>query len=203
MLTLYLVSATIGLVLILLSVLGVAKDADVHADADPASGLDLDGSSDTHVEAGHGFDLSWLPFLSLRFWTYFFGTFGLSGISLTALTDTPATQVATMSAVTGMLCGVAVAMGIRYLRAGENDSNVSLHDMLGSQGTITVPIRPGLPGKIRAEHRGEILDFTAVTEGGRTLEHGERAIIVAVDGQHAQVVPVTELFDEEGALRAQ
>jgi membrane protein implicated in regulation of membrane protease activity len=202
MITLYLVTAAIGLLLAGLSLLGIAKDADAGVEFD--GDVSFDADSDVHIdhEIHHGPDLGWIPFLSVRFWTYFCAAFGSTGLLLTWLTGTPDPLILTLALAAGLICGTAIAVVVRVLRKSEADSNVSLFEMLGQEAIVTIPIRPGLTGKVRAEYKGEILDLSAVAEEGVTIEYGDRTVIVAVEGHHARVVPLTQLYDEQGVLRA-
>ena len=79
MLTLYIVSAAVAGVLILLSLMGAdhGVEHEVHFDHD---------SDHDSEHSGH-----WLPFFSLRFYTYFFAGLGVTGLLLHWLTDTQAT----------------------------------------------------------------------------------------------------------------
>ncbi len=102
MLTVYLITAVVGGAFVLLSAFGGSHDdfdhdADFDSDAgfESDAGLDADFGADAdHGELVHA-DV-WLPFLSMRFWTYFLTFFGVTGMLLDELFDqlALATQVA-------------------------------------------------------------------------------------------------------------
>ena len=72
LMAIYITAACIGAGLIALTLLvGGDHDADIDSpDAEGDAGFDAAG---------------WLPFASLRFWTFFSAAFGLTGIGLSAL----------------------------------------------------------------------------------------------------------------------
>ena len=86
MLPIYLVTLIVGGVLVLVSVfLGdsdtdadVAADIDVDADLDLAAGADVDADGSLDVGLIDALQ-AWLPFTSMRFWTFFAAFFGLTG----------------------------------------------------------------------------------------------------------------------------
>jgi len=209
MLTIYIVTAVIAGGLILLSALtglGGHADADVDHDVhvDHDHDFQVDGDHDHDVHAGHDSIAnhevvktadSWLPFLSLRFWTYFFGAFGVSGGLLTFLKASvePATMV--MALGTGLLTGYIAFLATRWARRADLDSKIGQNDFVGASGRMIVATREGQYGKVRVEIRGEILDMLAVSDNGLDIEQGEDVFLVGAENGQARVVRQREILE--------
>jgi membrane protein implicated in regulation of membrane protease activity len=191
MLAFYILMGLVGGGLILLSAFGGHDHAVDHAGADFDG--DLAGGHDLHIEPSHHGDVPasdiWLPFLSLRFWTYFAALTGVLGTLLTLLTELSPPIIAILSFGIGAVSGLSVAYAIRYLQLSESDSSVSGTDLLGADARVTVPIRPGSEGKIRCTVKGETIDLLAVSDGDATLPVGADVVIVALEGATARVEP--------------
>jgi membrane protein implicated in regulation of membrane protease activity len=161
----------------------------------------FDGGHDAHIDLSHDaavdhhgpVDNLWLPILSLRFWTYFLITFGLVGLIAGNFTTVQPAVVALAAAGAGLFTGLAVAYTIRHL-ADEIGSVTGVQDMLGMEGEVLVAVRPDSPGRIRCNIKGDSIDLLALSEGDYILQPGERAVVVAVDGDRARVVPRVEVF---------
>lgn len=187
MLTAYIVTAVIGGVLILVSLFGGA-DHDHSFDHD--SGV----SGDAH----HGHDFhAWLPFFSLRFWTYLFLGFGLTGILLTLLTNVSSAFGTVISISVGLICGLAIAYTMRFLQLSETTSMASEKDLVGAEAKVLVPLHSDHPGKIRANVKGELIDLVALSDGKESIEAGEQVMIVELEGDRAKVVRRSMFFGEE------
>jgi membrane protein implicated in regulation of membrane protease activity len=195
--TFYLIALIVGGALIVLSVLGadhghgdLASDAggEFQADAGVDSGLDAHNHGDSH---GHE---SWVPFLSMRFWTYFFAAGGLAGLLLTYLSRIGEPGVLATASGTGLAAGLAVAYAMRAIRRAESDSSMKEEDLLGQSGRVTVAIREGLPGRIRCEIKGEIIDFLALTDGSEPMPEGADVVIVGMENGTARVIPKEAIF---------
>lgn len=203
MLTLYIATALIGGTLIVLSALGglgddaeldVDHDVDLDVDAlDVDVDVDVDVDADADVDAVHALDVVdaegvWLPFLSLRFWTYTAAGFGLTGSLLTWLGSLPAVGTAIAAGGTGLVAGLSMAYLMRAVKRGEASGQVRVSDYVGAEGTVMVAIAPGAVGKIRTRIRGEEIDLVAVTAGSDALARGEAIMIIEMDGAQARVV---------------
>lgn len=208
MLSLYIVCSVIGLALILLSVFAGHQDfsggdTDVQFDHDTGGfdaghdismdqgGIDHDSAVAEHAgEAG-----AWLPFLSLRFWTYLSAGFGVTGLLLTLFTKTAPPAVLWLSLGTGLVCGFMVAYIYRALQVTSTDSMTREKDILGSHAKVLVAIREGQPGRVRCCVKGDWVDFVALSNDGSELEAGEDAVIVAMENGKAMVIPRSAIFD--------
>lgn len=191
MLAVYIISAIVGGGLVLASALLSHGDHDVHEGSlghgDVHVDHDGDGQADAHI---------WLPFLSLRFWTYFFAMFGLGGLLLGKFTDLQEPKIATFSAVTGVIVGTIVAYLMRLAKRLEAGSSVRTEDFLGRTGEVVVAIRPGSAGKVRVNLRGDIIDVIAIPNDGETLEIGSEAVIVTMESDRARVMSRAALLEE-------
>ncbi len=187
--TLYIVSAVVSGVLIILSLVGADHDHD-H---------DFGGGGDSDHETAGG---TWIPFFSLRFYTYFFAAFGLTGLLLTYFTDASSALTAWIAGGVGLASGLLVAIFIRLLRVSEASGGATDKDVLGKEGQVLVAIRGSSPGRIRCSVKGDIIDFFAVSEDQRTLEPGESVVVVSMDNGRAQVMPTEAIFAEAAIERS-
>jgi membrane protein implicated in regulation of membrane protease activity len=146
------------------------KDFDADVDADVDADADADGDHDHASEAaisGGAFDaiMVWLPLLSLRFWTFFFAFFGLTGATLTVFDLAPNTAMTgAISGIVGYLSGMSVVLAMRRLRRNQPDSNIRESDYIGETALVMVAIGKGTPGKVRLHLKGRTVDLMAETE---------------------------------------
>ncbi len=201
MLSVYIVTAIIGGALIVLSALGGADadaDADLDFDADADLDLDLDADADFDADLDADHDVGhldvvdaegvWLPFLSLRFWTYCAAGFGLVGAILTWAGSLAEPTIAIAAGATGLVAGLAMAYTMRMLKAGEAHGHVGVRDYEGAEGRVRVTVGKTTPGKIRAHIGGEELDILALAEGDEALPPGTPVMIIEMEGHIARVV---------------
>jgi len=207
MLAAYIVAAIVGGGMIVFSALaGLGAHADVGGgfghDVDTGhSGFDHDasGSHDASHDSDHSHEnhegAAWLPFFSIRFWTYTVGTFGLIGtiLSLTKVSVEPLTLVIAIAA--GLVMGTTAAYIVRSLMKAEHATASSQEDFLGALAQVTVPIGE-LPGKVRTSVRGDIIDFVALSEPGETFAPGEEVMIVGLEGDKARVARKTDFLGD-------
>ncbi|MEQ1820940.1 MAG: NfeD family protein [Fimbriimonadaceae bacterium] len=174
-------------------ILGVAGGGLALASAF-LGGHDHDGDvSHDHDHHGEGDAGMWLPFLSLRFWTYGLMVFGLCGWLLTIEGSNPAPSILMISIITGVVMGTAVSYLMRILKRMQVDSNTNSADLLGMSALVTVPIRSNLEGKVRATVKGDLLDFLARSNDEREFASGEEVVIVAVENDRVRVIAKSEL----------
>ncbi len=177
MLTVYLAALAFGLVLIGASVL--QGDGGGHDSGDG------DGDGHGGGDADHGAFLTNL--LSLRFWTYALGAFGMSGTALTLLHVKPAVHIP-VSVVLGAVVGAGVAALFRQLGRGSATGPASTEAFLGSEGEVVLPLLPDGLGKIRV-HVGE-QDVELPARGGDArIEIRERVVVVRFRDGIAEVEP--------------
>lgn len=198
MLTVYIVSAIIGGGLILLSAfVGHDHDSDFAGGHDVGHDVshDHDTAGSEHEHSG-GELLSWLPFLSLRFWTYGLALFGGIGWALSALTPTASPTILGISLTVGVLMGTLAATLINVARRMSADSSTRTQDLLGVAGKVTVPVHGASEGKVRVLVRGDSIDFLALSNDNRSIPTGESVVIVAVENDRLRVIPQTDILEE-------
>ena len=200
MLPLYLGSLALGGVLIAASVIfgdtdgnaDVGLDGDIDADADLGIGLDPDAealeilSDPSDAVAGAG---TWLPFFSLRFWTFALAAFGTAGSLLHAMGVTGLLGAA-VSVVLGAGIGTGAAWTFRQLQMTQVSGNVGMRDVRGSEATVLLTVGPNKMGKVRIMMDGQHVDLPAQTGCEDTMNRDEKALIVSVDDGVAQITPV-------------
>src|SRR5690349_10121353 len=103
MLTVYIVSAVVAGVLVLLSLLGIGHEVGHDLNFEVAHEVDHD------ADHGDGAGL-WMPFFSMRFYTYFFAAFGTTGLLLHFLTTTPSMIALWISVGVGLFSGLSVSL---------------------------------------------------------------------------------------------
>ena len=163
---LYLGAVAFGVTLLVASFLLGGKDTD-HGDGNAA-------------DAGHAdFGIAWAPFGSLRFWVFFFTFGGGAGYALSKLGSS--SVVAGVGAgVIGWLAGALAVSVIRSMTKHSASSELAGAELVGATGTLTLPVGPGQPGKVRVEIKGRAEDFVAnVVEDGGNLPTGTTVLIVA------------------------
>ncbi|MBV6458658.1 MAG: hypothetical protein HONBIEJF_01792 [Fimbriimonadaceae bacterium] len=182
MMTLYLVAAMVGLGLIIFT--AIAGGHDTHVDHD------LTGDAGIHWD-----DIGLAPFLSLRFWTYFAATFGLTGAVLSLMRAPFQQQNLIASLVGGFVVGLAVHFAMRALRRSESSSAAHVDDLIGREGKLLVGIREGQPGKVRLDVKGDLIDMLALPESGKTAEAGETVYVLAIENDRAIVARREDLLE--------
>lgn len=183
MLLVYTVSAIVAGVLVLLALFG----ADHHV----GSEIHVDGA-DHDSETGH-----WLPFFSLRFYTYFFAGFGTTGLLLHYFTKVDSTIMALIAAAVGLGSGLGVSILVRLLRITEASGSASDKDVLGKEAQVLVAIRGTNPGRIRCTVKGDIIDFLAISDSPDPIEVGTSVVVVAMENGQAQVVSRQSIFEDD------
>lgn len=175
MIAVYLILLLVGGVLVAVSALagGDAEldlDADVDADVDADADLDADADADAdsaHVGVHGGFAdglSAWVPFASLRFWTFFMAFAGLTGTLLTLLGLMGPIGTGVTAGALGYACGLGITVAIRHLKKKSVSSTVTEADFVGATGRVLLPVRVGEVGQVRVSIRGRDVDCMAITE---------------------------------------
>lgn len=221
MTTIYFVTAVVGGLLVLLSLLGGSgegTDADADAGADGDADLDTGGDADVDahvdvgdhgdlgghgeltaagVDSGHGFEKdfhkdlgsdTWIPFLSMRFWTFFFAFFGICGLLLGWATNVGELTRGLSAGASGLVAGLFVSYMMRYLRRTQVHSGTSLAQLVGCEAKVLLPISAASPGKIRIERNGEMIDVVASCDEAEPIPIGADVLIISIEGSEAKVM---------------
>ena len=176
MIELYIATAILGGGLVALSAF-TGGDADVDAD------VDADGG-----DAGTDVDGTWVPILSMRFWTFTLAFFGLSGMMLYWLTGLAVTGQLAVAAPFGLLSGLGASWTLRRLQLSEISSSAQERDLLGVEARVLFPISSTSPGKIVYRVREREAEILALTDDDAPLEPGETAVIIGFEDGKARVV---------------
>jgi membrane protein implicated in regulation of membrane protease activity len=218
MLILYIASLIVGGVLVLLGAFGVTKEGDASVDSE--TGFDKDFTIDKEIDkdfnfakdfavgkGGEGFSKIaeaadkelWIPFLSLRFWTYLAAGFGLVGTIGTMMGGNP--LITTISAITvGLIAGLAISYASYKIRRSETSSNVSEQELLGKEAQVLVRISGTNPGRVRLVAMDDIIDMLAVSEDGREFAVGDSVVVVGVENGRLQVLHKDILFEDQTVI---
>jgi membrane protein implicated in regulation of membrane protease activity len=204
MLALYLVTAIIGLGLIVFSALGGLSehgdfDNSVETESEVSTGFghdlhsDADSGLDSH-DADHTSDF-WLPFFSLRFWIYLTGGFGGFGLILTMMgvKEQPTQFISALTV--GLVIGTVAAVTMRILKKSGSNSSVSDRDFVGLAAKVLVAPVDANPGKIRLAIKNETIDVLALPLDGHTIATGDQVVVVSVDGAHVTVANAEKYLD--------
>jgi membrane protein implicated in regulation of membrane protease activity len=205
--TLYIVCLVMGGVLVAASALGAGGHDGVHQELEheaPSHGGEAEPEVHGH-DASHEVELTelsqvpsvsstespaggaWLPFLSLRFWTFFSAFFGLTGLTLTLLSlSSPPVALAAAVGV-GIVSGVGVTSLFRAVKGAQVDSSVEVEDLQGAVGRVLVPIDVGSEGLVRVKVKGAVKDLRAVTDDGAPITRGASALVLLVRDGVARV----------------
>lgn len=142
-------------------------------------GKDTDHGDGGHHETDAGTALAWAPFGSLRFWTFFFTFGGGAGYALSHMGSSSVVSGIGAAAI-GWVSGALAVTVVRTLAKGSTSSEVSAADLVGMTGTLTLPVGPNQPGKVRLDVKGRTEDFVVnIVEDGGNLPTGSTVLIVA------------------------
>lgn len=184
----YLAALVVGGVLVVGSLVTGLDDHELDADADGELDADADGAADV-----------WLPFASLRFWTFVLAFGGLTGTLLTFFALAPPWLTAVLALGVGWVCGAGVSWAIRRLRRDEISSEVREADYVGASARVLLPVGRGRTGKVRVEVRGRSVDAIAETEDeGELPLDGE---VLVYDVREDGVLLVTRRVTTEDRTR--
>ena len=167
--SIYLGAVAFGVTLLIASFLLGGKDTD---------GGDSGGDAH-HGGGGADFGLAWAPIGSLRFWVFFLAFGGGVGFALTKL-GSSAVIAGVGAGVIGWVAGALAVTVIRSMTKHSVSSGVGASEMVGLTGTLTLPVGPGKPGKVRVDVKGRQEDFVAnVVDDGGDLPTGTTVLIVS------------------------
>ena len=191
MLAVYTIATIVGGGLVLFSALGGLGH---HASIDGGSvGFDHSHGGDSGDGHGGVHDF-WIPFLSIRFWTYFAAAFGGMGLALTFLKMSAEPVTGLVSATVGAALGLTVTWIMRLLPRVTMHNTVLSEDFVGKEARVLVAGEGVQPGKIRVSIKGELIDILAKREDGGAIKSGETVVVVGLEGNEARVAHMDELM---------
>jgi len=181
-------------------------DADHDFDHDHDVNHEFDGEAeemDVQGVAEGGSEALWIPFLSMRFWSFGTATFGLTG-TLLVLSSVPEAATAVMASVMGMGIGIGAARFFRALKKDTVTAETSLKSYAGEDARVLLPIRPGGTGKIVIESLAGRVEMPATSRDGKIIDRGATVIVASVRDGVADVSALPTMTDSqrERAARA-
>lgn len=205
MIGVYVGSALFGTIVIGVSLVAGGHGDDADGDGSPDHDHDHDGLAPVHGApdtahdvgravdavkgAGHDAQWLWVPFLSLRFWTFFLASMGLTGALLT-LTGFAEPLVGLVSIPFGVAVGWITTQIFRRIRTDQVTATTNLSSYAGLEAKVMVPVRPGDAGKIAVKTMAGRIEMLAKSGDGKVLEAGTTVLITSVvDG----VADVTDI----------
>ena len=169
----------------------VDTDVDVDMDVDVDVDMDIDGDldkDDPSVDHG-GIDMeAWLPFLSLRFWTFAFFSFGMSGSILTFLGNGFGETITfVISLILGLTLGYGISWTFQKLKKDSVTASTETKSFEQQEGVVQLTIRPNSQGKIRLRVDNQIVYIRAITQDLQEIPIGSKVIVVSVEDGVANV----------------
>lgn len=167
-------------------------DVDIDVDVDVDADIDMDGDFDKDIElhADHGgLDMeAWLPFLSLRFWTFASFAFGMSGSILTFLGDGSGEMITfVISLILGLILGYGISWTFQKLKRDSVTASTETKSFEQQEGVVQLTIRPQGQGKVRLRIDNQVVDIRAITQDSQEIPIGSKVIIVSVQNGVANV----------------
>ncbi|MBE9157997.1 NfeD family protein [Nodosilinea sp. LEGE 06152] len=168
---------------------GVDLAGDFDGDFDVAIDSDGDGSLndiDFGTHLGETFaalrNRWWLPFLSLRFWTFALCFFGLTGLLLTWAQPNLAGWLTTLLALLmGLFCGLVAALVLRSLARQPVSSLIRPEELTGQIATVEIPFDAHSRGKVYLRLRDSTISFFAMTQEEREFQKGDAVLVVGLE----------------------
>jgi len=195
MLPIYIFSFTIGGIFVALAALagldGVDFDHDFDADievTEESRNIEEGEKILTLTKRSKKMTL-WLPFLTIKFWTFGSCFFGLTGIVLSKLTPAiPQLAIASISVLIGSFCGTSMVWVLRNLRRHQADSLIRANDLIGLSGKVSIPFDSQSKGKVQLNVKGSTLNLVAFTDEEKGFKKGDRVLIVGLKNNQLWVV---------------
>lgn len=175
---------------------GFAQDAsfDHEAGLDHDAGLDQEvGHDASGHDVGIGADFLLWSLTSIRFWTFFFAFFGLTGLTLEGLGIVDSSMVTlALSIATGLTTGYGAAGVIRWLSRDTSGVAPSSADYVGKSVRVVVPLEAGSTGKVRLQLKGQWVDVLAFADEDESFASKDEAMIIEMDGTRARIARVDD-----------
>jgi membrane protein implicated in regulation of membrane protease activity len=187
MLGLYLASLLFGGILIGASLFLGGKDADTGGHPHAVEKPHFDKEAVTDALKSGGGEKIWFLFLSMRFWTFFTASFGLTGLLLELLVSLSPASIGAIALLNGLSIGLATAWMFKRLKTDQVSGDIGLTRLVGQEARVVVPIRPGDVGKIVVSTLGGSIELLARTSDERAIDSGATVLVAHVQGGIAEV----------------
>ncbi len=147
-----------------------------------------DGGGDVHADHAEAGDQggteghhAFLPFLSLRFWTWAATFFGLTGTLLT-WAGTAAGAVPWLAALVGLGSGWGASYALGRLTREAVGVLPEASSHVGREGKLLLPLRKGARSKVRLSINGVDTDLLAETDADTEIPAQSPVLIVGMRG---------------------
>jgi hypothetical protein len=152
--------------------------------------------------AGGTTDALWLPFFSMRFWTFFLAFFGLTGTVLSGLQLAGSIPTLMLALLVGGGTGTTAAYAIRRLRGQTIGLVEGMQDFVGRDGVALLPVSRERPGKIRIQSAGRDIELLAYAVDGKAIEAHQPVLVIGPreDGVEVCRLPEGEADPTAGAM---
>ncbi|MBW4460697.1 MAG: DUF1449 family protein [Nodosilinea sp. WJT8-NPBG4] len=162
---------------------GVDIDTDFDFDAEASANIDdIDGGTQIDQTLTALRDRWWLPFLSLRFWTFALCFFGLTGLLLNLVQPNLAGWLGALIAVLmGLFCGLVASLVLRSLGRQSVSSLIRPETLTGQIATVEIPFDTNSRGKVSLSIAGSTVSFFAITQEDREFHAGETVLVVGME----------------------
>lgn len=156
-----------------------------------AGGLDVDAAhAELDADAGH---LA-AKIFSIRTLFYSMFGFGSVGTLLTYVWSGDPITTAAFAVVSGLASGATINAAFGYVRKSESGGLLSESTYSGCPGRVTLPIRPGIPGKVVVERGGKRVQLRALPHrsGKGDPSSWKQVMVVEMEKGVARVAPIDE-----------
>lgn len=177
----------VGGIFVLLAAVGGLDGVDIDTDFD----FDVEASANIDdIDVGTQIDQTltalrdrwWLPFLSLRFWTFALCFFGLTGLLINLMQPNLAGWLGALIAVLmGLFCGLVAALVLRSLGRQSVSSLIRPETLTGQIATVEIPFDSNSRGKVSLSLAGSTVSFFAITQEEREFRAGETVLVVGME----------------------
>ncbi|MGG6239826.1 hypothetical protein ACQ4N7_14465 [Nodosilinea sp. AN01ver1] len=190
---------TVGGIFVLLAAAGGLDGVDFAADFDIDAEMPVDVDD---IDVGTQIDQTltalrnrwWLPFLSLRFWTFALCFFGLTGLLLTWVQPDLARWLTTLLALMmGLFCGLVAALVLRSLARQPVSSLIRPDELTGQIATVEIPFDAHSRGKVCLRLRDSTISFFAMTQEEREFQKGDSVLVVGLEHNKLWVAAAEEV----------
>lgn len=179
-------------------------DLDFDADADVDMDLDVDADIDAELDAQMDYDgpgalaeagdaVLWVPFFSMRFWSFGTFSFGLTGTLLTLLTTSPVPLTGGISGALGLGLGTGAAWVFKKIKTDRLSGETTLDRFAGETAQVVLPVRPGGKGKVAIVNELGRITLLAQTQDDKPLMPGQTVLIASIKQGVADVTALKSL----------
>ena len=178
--SIYIGSLAFGGLTLLASLFGGHGDGGGH---DAGGGHEAGGGHghDGHQGGGpHGVAAGFMPFLSIRFWTFALTFFGLCGLVVQGFHLAAAATVPFLASGLGVATGYTASRVFQALAREAVGKLPPASSHVGREGRLLLPVGPGQRGKIRLSIGGADTDLVAESDSGDVLPAAATVLVVGI-----------------------